>query len=115
MNRTINVAMSFNEQSSVSMLKELCDRKKGILRHEFLPYELNASTFVCVANAFDMFAQGEGRTKRMAKHKACENLLCKYSGFVLFVCKLFAIENISKSQYKITFFVCFERTFQLNC
>lgn len=61
------------------MLKELCDREKGVLMHEFLPYELNAISFICVVSAFDVFARGEGRTKKLAKHKACENLLCKYA------------------------------------
>lgn len=71
--------MSFAEKSPVSTLKELCDQEKGVLMHEFLPFELNAKTFICEVNAFDVFAKGEGRTKKMAKHKACENLLCKYS------------------------------------
>lgn len=75
--------MSFNDKSPVSMLKELCDRRRGILMHEYLPYESNAENFVCVVNAFDMSAQGEGRTKKLAKHKACENLLCEYSGLGL--------------------------------
>lgn len=106
--------MSFNEKSPVSMLKELCDRERGILTHEFLPYELNASTFICVVNAFDMSAKGEGRTKKLAKHKACENLLSKYCGLIsLFKKKnIVQLKSFCKRRFKITKLNC---TFQLNC
>lgn len=80
--------MSFNGKSPVSLLKELCDREKGVFMHEFLPYEPNATTFICVVNAFDVFAKGEGRTKQVAKHQACKTLLCKYPGLFWLIYKL---------------------------
>lgn len=59
------------------MLKEFCDQEKENFMYEFLPYELNATTFTCVVKAFDVFAKGSGRSKEEAKNYACANLLCK--------------------------------------
>lgn len=67
--------MSFDEKSPVLMLQELCDLEKVRLTSEFLPPEINAGSFTCVVNAFDLYAKGVGRQKKEAKHAACSNLL----------------------------------------
>lgn len=70
----IETAMS--EKTPVSVLQELCIRENGRAPvYESVPHPSDPKMFSFVVEAFDLFAQGFGRSKKEAKHEASVNLI----------------------------------------
>lgn len=64
------------EKTPVSVLQELCIQEKGsVPMYEAVPHETDSKMFKFVVEAFGLFAQGSGRSKREAKHDASANLI----------------------------------------
>lgn len=65
-----------SEKTPVSVLQELCIQEhEHVPMYESIPHESDAKMFTFVVQAFGMFAQGSGRSKREAKHDASANLI----------------------------------------
>lgn len=65
------------EKSPVSMLQESCDQENDALIFEQRSYEANPQMFACMVQAFDVVADGVGRSKKEAKQAGCANVICK--------------------------------------
>lgn len=67
-----------SEKTPVSVLQELCIQEHGhVPMYESIPHESDPKMFTFVVEAFGLFAQGSGRSKREAKHDASANLISK--------------------------------------
>lgn len=66
------------EKTPISVLKELCDQEGALLMFEHSPHNSNTKQFSCTAKAFNISAEGCGRSKKEAEHDSCVNLICKY-------------------------------------
>lgn len=65
-----------SEETPVSVLQELCIQEKGpVPMYESMPHESDPKMFKFVVEAFGLFAEGSGRSKREAKHEASANLI----------------------------------------
>lgn len=62
------------EKTPVSMLQELCDRERDTLQYT---YEVKAQMFVCEVKALGIVCIDVGQTKKVAKQKACANIICE--------------------------------------
>lgn len=67
--------MSTVEKTPISILNELCVQEGEVLVHDNVPHETNPKMFACKVEAFDLFAIGTGRSKKIAKHDACVRLI----------------------------------------
>lgn len=68
------------KKTPASALQELCDQEKvAKLTSEYIPQESdpNVPIFTYAVEAFGIFAKGSGRSKQLAKHDACANLISK--------------------------------------
>lgn len=63
------------EKTPITILNELCMQEKEVLIHESVPHETNPKMFSCKVEAFGISAIGSARSKKLAQHEACENLI----------------------------------------
>lgn len=71
--------MSSVQKTPISILNELCMQSGEVLIYEDVPHETNPKMFACKVEAFNLFAIGSGRSKKLAKHYACEALIGKFN------------------------------------
>lgn len=69
--------MSTLEKTPITILNELCVQKGEVLIYDDVPHETNPKMFACKVEAFNLVAIGSGRSKKLAKHEACANLIGK--------------------------------------
>lgn len=75
MKRTFQEDMA--EKTPVSVLQELCiQEKSSVPIYEPIDHD-DPRMFAFVVCAFDLYAEGSGRSKREARHDACANLISK--------------------------------------
>lgn len=70
--------MTAVEKTPITILNELCVQEGEVLVHDNVPHETNPKMFACKVDAFNMCAIGTGRSKKIAKHDACEKLIGEF-------------------------------------
>lgn len=74
----IDYFRAMEEKTPTSALQELCDQEKVPKpTFECIPHEDDPKMFVYIVEAFNIFTKGSGRSKQLAKHDACANLISK--------------------------------------
>ncbi|XP_055317092.1 uncharacterized protein LOC129576291 [Sitodiplosis mosellana] len=70
--------LSSSEKTPIATLHEFCMQNEEILMFdENVPHATDPKMFSCVATAFDLSAIGSGRSKKVARHEACAELIAQ--------------------------------------
>lgn len=68
--------MSTLVKTPITVLNELCMQAgEPLIYDDNVPHETNPKMFACKVEAFNLSAIGSGRSKKLAKHEACEMLI----------------------------------------
>lgn len=73
------------QKTPITILNELCMQEGDVLIHEDIPHETNNKMFACKVEAFGIVEIGSARSKKQAKHDACENLIGELTTFIIFI------------------------------
>lgn len=63
------------DKTPATILQELCMQQQEFAMFDFAPDESDPHVFCCTVTAFQLSADGSGRTKKEAKQVASENLI----------------------------------------